>query len=147
MKMRTMLMLAGIGFIATCFCAAVLWFNNTMNPQYIAATCERRTESGVDPEVVRAWATNLLKQYAVGSTNYMGPFDPPVNLCGIWKRSRPSAFIRGGYDYEEPYMFVVWGAAAGHWGLSVGSPTFVPPDASQGDRLWRRGIYFWRQPH
>jgi hypothetical protein len=136
-----------LSFIGVCCCGGYLWLISKMNPRYVASGCESRIRRSVDPESLRAWATNLLARYPIGRTNYMGPFDPPPSLDHIWERGRPSVYIRGGYHDEEAFVFISWGAAAGHWGLSVGSPTFTPLDTSNGDKAWKAGIYFWHQFH
>ena len=125
----------------------VLWLDRSFNPQSVAMRCERKIQEKVDPIALQSWATNLLQQYAPERTNYAGPFVAPVSLQSIWHRSGPSVYIRGGYHDEAPYVFISWGAAGGHWGLSVGSPTFVPANPSDGTRKWREGIYFWEQLH
>jgi hypothetical protein len=47
---------------------------------------------------------------------------------------------------ERPgYVRVAWGSGfRGHWGLDVGSATFVGPYGDQNER-WRPGVYFWRE--
>ena len=131
--------------IAFCAWAGVQWFNNNLNTHFIASKCEHRVEQGVDPGNLQSWATNMLALYSVGHTNYMGPFDAPTGLNAIWRRSPPSVYIKGGYGGEAPYVFIFWGAAAGHWGLSIGRTNFVPAISAYGGRMWKPGIYFWEQ--
>jgi hypothetical protein len=136
-----------IAILALLAAGGVWWFNNNLNPKFIARKCERRVETSVNPDALRSWSTNLLANHKVGQTNFMGPFDAPASLVSIWGASPPSVYIRGGYGGEEPFVFISWGAAAGHWGLSVGSPSFVPSSPTTGSRRWKPGIYFWEQYH
>ena len=139
--------------ILACFIAilcgflGIEWVNSTQNVAHIAAKCQRRVEETVDPAALQAWAADLLDRYAAGKTNYGGPFPPFPPLAHVWERDAPSTFILGGDSGEESFVCVSWGAAAGHWGLSVGKPTFVPSIPAHGSKMWKPGIYFWQQLH
>jgi hypothetical protein len=133
--------------IGACAYGAVQWFNNTLNVRYIATKCERRIEKTADPLALQAWATNLLDHYSISKTNYGGPFPPFPALANVWERDGPITFILGGDGQEESFVCISWGAAAGHWGVSVGQPSFVPLIPEHGSRMWKPGIYFWQQLH
>jgi hypothetical protein len=113
----------------------------------IAARCERRIEATVDPVALQSWAMNLLATYSIVKTNYGGPFAPYPGLKNIWEDAPPSVCILGGDTQGEEFVCVIWGAAAGRWGLSIGKPAFVPSMPARGGRMWKPGIYFWRDPH
>jgi hypothetical protein len=130
--------------VAVGACVAFRWFNNTNNPRLIAGKCETRIKQSVDPGALQEWATKLLAQYPVGRTNNAGPFDAPSYLIGIWPKGPPDVYLKGGYRGEEPYVYVFWGGGAiGHWGLSVGSRTFVPMNSGYSVRQWKPGVYFF----
>src|SRR6266496_810517 len=129
MKLASVIMLA---LILCLVLGAVQWFNSTQNVSHIAENCERRVEATIDPVTLQAWATNLLDHYSLAKTNYGGPFPSFTALGGVWEGGRPSTFILGGEGGEEEFVCISWGAAAGHWGISVGRPNFVPSIPSHG---------------
>ena len=144
---RKLLWIFGPTVAVVCILGALYWFNNNLNPHYIAAKCERRVEASIDPATLRSWATNLLARYPAAKTNYGGPFPAMPGLKKIWEKSGPSVSILGGDAYEEEFVFVAWGAAAGHCGLSIGSPSFKPYIPEHGSRMWKPSVYFWRNFH
>ena len=114
---------------------------------YIAGRCERRVEKTVDPAALQVWATNLLDHYAITKTNYGGPFPAFPALKHIWDEAPPSVCILGGDNQGEEFVCVIWGSAAGHWGMSIGKLSFIPVIPERGGRMWKSGVYFWRDPH
>ena len=131
---------------AVCFAALVV-SGCGYSPSHMASQCERRVEASVDPVALQTWATNLLDQYSVTKTNYGGPFPLYPPLRNIWDKGSPNVGILGGDTQGEEFVCVIWGAAAGHWGLSIGKPRFVPSIAERRGRMWKPGIYFWRDFH
>jgi hypothetical protein len=127
--------------------AALLVTGCGHSPSRMASDCERRVEARVDPVAVQAWATNLLDQYSITKTNYGGPFPLYPPLRNIWDQAPPSVAILGGDTQGEEFVCVIWGSAAGHWGLSIGKPGFAPSIPQRGGRVWKPGIYFWRDFH
>ncbi len=134
--------------LVVCGYAVVRWFRNHLDSGHIADQCEQRIERTIDPATLQSWATNLLQQYPPGRTNYTGPFVLPVGLGDVWEQGKPSVYLREATNGEEEYVYVFWGSGVlGHWGLSVGSTTFVPMNPKSGTRMWKPGIYYWRDPH
>lgn len=128
--------------------AAYWWFQNELNSEHIAEQCEHRIEQMVDPYALQSWATNLLHTQPLGGTNFSGTFPAPASLQQIWKHRGPSVYIREASEGEEQYVYIFLGSGVlGHWGVSVGSPSFVPARPSYGSRMWKPGIYFWRDCH
>jgi|SRR5208337_3539402 len=117
------------------------------SPSWVAGQCERRVEASVDSHALQDWATNLLNQYSITKTNYGGPFPLYPPLKNIWDQAPPTVGLLGGDTQGEEFVCVIWGAAAGHWGLSIGRPSFVPSIPERGGRMWKPGIYFWRDFH
>lgn len=132
--------------LAACFTACFV-SGCIRSPSREAAKCERRVEAAVDAVALQAWATNLLDRYSLAKTNYGGPFPVYAPLKNIWDDAPPSVTIQGGGDQGEEFVYVFWGAAAGHWGLSIGKPSFVPSSRERGGRMWKPGVYFWRDFH
>jgi hypothetical protein len=133
-------------FIAIWF-AALLATGCGQTPSRMASDCERRVETRVDPVALQAWATNLLDQYSITKTNYGGPFPLYPPLKKIWDQAPPTVGILGGDTQGGEFVCVIWGSAAGHWGLSIGKPSFVPSIPQRAGRMWKTGIYFWRDFH
>src|SRR4051812_11067422 len=99
--------------------ASCLLLGCSHGPGYIAGHCERRVEATTDPVALQAWATDLLDRYSLAKTNYGGPFSvyPPLN--SVWDQAPPSVAILGGDGQGDEFVCVIWGAAPGHWGLSI----------------------------
>ncbi len=136
--------LAGGLVVACVILGGFYWLQNNWNSNYIAAKCEQRIKTQCGPAVLQSWATNLVA-HAQDFTNTLSSSIPiPQGLQGIWKH-RPAVFIREAQGEAEAYVYLFWGSGVlGHWGLSVGSPTFVWD--RQGVQ-WQPGIYFWRDCH
>ena len=131
-----------------CGYGAFYWFNSNLNPHYIAARCELRIEQTIDPAALQSWATNLLAAHPEGSTYDNGKFRAFPGLNKIWEKDGPSGVsIQGGGKEEERFVFVTWGDAGGHWGLSIGATSFAPYIPEHGSRMWKPGIFFWRNFH
>ena len=124
--------------------AGFYWLQNNFNSDYIAAKCEQRVKAECSPVLLQSWATNLLA-HAQDFTNSQSSAIPiPRELQGIWKH-RPSVYIREARGASDAYVYLYWGSGVlGHWGLSVGSPTFVSAQWDQQGAQWKPGIYFWR---
>ena len=147
-QIRIWVLLAVLTVVLVCGYAAVHWFKSHLDSGHIADQCERRVEQTIDPGALQLWATNLLQQYPPGRTNYVGPFILPAGLSNVWAQGQPSVYLREANNGEQQYVYVFWGSGVlGHWGLSIGSPTFVPANPGNGSRLWKPGVYFWRDPH
>ena len=147
-QIRIIVVLATLIVIVVCGYAAVHWFKSHLDSGHIADQCERRVEQTIDPANLQSWATNLLQQYPPGHTNYAGPFALLAGLTNVWAQRQPSVYLREANNGEEQYVYVFWGSGGlGHWGLSIGSPKFVPTNPRNGSREWKPGIYFWRDPH
>jgi hypothetical protein len=145
---RFLTILVTLTVVVVCGYAALQWFRSHLDSGSIADQCERRIEKTIDPTMLQSWATHLLQQYPPGRTNFAGPFALPTGLANVWEQGKPSVYLREATNGEEEYVYVFWGSGVlGHWGLSVGSPTFVPKNPKSGTRMWKPGIYFWRDPH
>jgi hypothetical protein len=123
------------------------WLQNNWNSHYIAAKCEQRVKAECTPVILQSWATNLLG-HAQDFTNSESSGIPiPRELQNIWKY-QPSVFIREARGTSEAYVYLFWGSGVlGHWGLSIGSPTFAPADWDRQGVQWQPGVYFWRDCH
>jgi hypothetical protein len=98
----------------------------------------------IDVAVLRGWATDLLNRYPEGETNYNGPFDAPSYLSNVCQNRKPSVYIQGGFYGEERFVRAFWGSGTmGHWGLKIGSPSFVPRKSDDLDTKWVAGVYFF----
>jgi hypothetical protein len=142
---RPLWFLLALAVIASGY-GVVQWLKNSFDVPYVISKCERRIVKTIDPSALQAWATNLLDHYPIGRTNYNGPFRPMAGLEKIWEVP-PSVCILGGQQGEEPFVCIRWGAAAGHWGLSVGSASFVPHIPEDRSKIWKPGVYFWQDLH
>jgi hypothetical protein len=127
---------------------------------YDADKCEQSIKQNGDPFQLQAWATNLIAQ-PDGSSNgpvWVANHDHdtftklPSCLYGLGisgdKQSVPSLAVMGGTDGEDPYVKLFWGGGMlGHWGMVIGSPTFVPVffPKTAVVKQWKPGIYFWRE--
>ena len=136
--------IATAGLACGCIIASCMQY---MDPAKEAEDCQSRIEKEVDPGPLQNWATNLLATYSLARTNYNGPFPLPSILKRRCGGTLPSISTQGADGREEAFVYVVWGAAVGHWGISVGSPTFTPAMPEHGDRPWKPGIYFWKDLH
>jgi hypothetical protein len=123
---------------------AFVYYCTVYDAPYIAKKCEKHIMDTVNPDELQQWALTLLKDHPPGTTNVHGPFDAPLYLTKIWEGHRPSVYTREGSANEEPYVYVFWGGGEiGHWGLSIGSPNFIPSDPAHGGERWKSGIYMW----
>src|SRR5690349_10330568 len=108
--------LTTIAAVIFSFLALIYWLKANLDSHYIAHRCERRIERGLDPDVLRVWATNLLASYPPDRTNYSGPFQLPVGLDRIWSRGHPQVLLRARRNNEEQHVYVFWGSGVlGHW--------------------------------
>jgi len=145
----TICILAALGF----------WFYTEADSNYQAAQCERRVERRFKPQALQSWATNLMAlpngfsngpvciyRHSDRETNAPIYTNLPPGLYGIWNhQNRPYVSIREARAGKEGYVYLFWGSGIlGHWGMSIGSPTFVPARTSDKMRLWEPGVYFWR---
>lgn len=147
-EFRKLLWLITILALVGCGYGVIQWFNENMNPRYIATKCERRIEETIDPAALQSWATNLLANHPDGSNYENGALRAFPGLKKIWKKGGPSGVsIQGGGREEDRFVFITWGDAGGHWGLSVGPTSFVPYIPQHGSRMWKPGVYFWRNFH
>ena len=144
------------------FAAIIFWFKTEADSNYIAEHCERTVERKCDPAELQAWAVKLMS-LPVGASNgpievhrqvYVEPnsrtyVDVPHGLYGVWKHQySPHVSIRDATEREEGYIYLGWGSGVlGHWGLAIGSSTFVPAPSGDKMRLWKPGVYFWRDLH
>lgn len=122
--------ISAAGFIViTCGIYFVIWLRTEANPYWNAEHSRMRIEKNIDPAMLQAWATNLLRQYPPSETNYVnygGRVPLPDGLSSVWKHGGPHVIVRNGSQGEEPYVCLGWGSAMlGSWGLAIGSPTFV----------------------
>jgi hypothetical protein len=130
--------------LAIVICLSVLACTTKNNPSVTAKECEQRISKKIDVVVLQAWATNLLIQYPVGRTNYAGPFQVPEYLTSVCPGRKPSVYIQGGYYGEESYVRVFWGGGGiGHWGLEIGTPTFIPRRSEETITEWKPGVCFF----
>jgi hypothetical protein len=125
--------------------ASIHWLNNNLNAQRMARQCQKRVEATVNPTVLQSWAVNLLITGSNTPANRQMP-----SLKSAWPREEPYVGVRRSGD--SSYVEVSWGAGTlrsdCHWGLAVGSPTFVLPQyPGQQSRAWKPGIYFWQGLH
>jgi hypothetical protein len=127
--------------------AAFHWYISHASSSYNADLCVRRIEQTIDPLALQSWAGDLLRQNVPGDIKFENRAGLLAKLDAVWDKSHPSVYLREGNIGEENYIFVFWGSGVmGHWGLYVGSPTFVPNDMDKC-RQWKPGIYFWQDLH
>jgi hypothetical protein len=141
--------------------AFVFWLRTEWDTNYIADHCEYRIERNCDPLVLQAWAAKLItapngfsngpvRTYRHPYIETNGPIfvDLPRGLYGVWRPENvPYLAIIGAQGGKEGFVDVVWGSGIlGHWGLSIGSTTYVPAPVHKKMRLWKPGIYFFRDP-
>jgi hypothetical protein len=150
-------------FAILCILSSIaFWFKTEADSNYIAGHCERTVERKCDPLALQVWAVKLM---AVPNGFSNGPVeidrqpyvktnapiftDLPAGLYGVWKHQySPYVSIREARDGAEGYVYLFWGSGVlGHWGMSIGSPTFVPVPSGDKMRLWKPGVYFWRDCH
>ena len=150
-------------FTILCILASMaFWFKTEADSNYIAAHCERTVERKCDPLALQAWALKLMAvpngfsngPVQIEKQPYVETNAPifaalPPGLYGVWKHQySPHVLIRDARDGEEGYIYLFWGSGMlGHWGMSIGSPTFVPAPSVDKMRLWKPGVYFWRDCH
>src|ERR1041385_4014380 len=135
-----------IKFLAGCcvICGILLggfyWLQNNCNSNYIAAKCEQKIKSRCNPLALQSWATNLVANSARFTNALSSSIPVSEELKQIWKH-RPSVFIREPRNDSEGYVYLAWGSGVlGHWGLSIGSPTFVPAQWDRQGVQWQPGI-------
>jgi hypothetical protein len=157
-RMALFRVFATVCILGTLVLSVGYWFRTEASSVYNAQQCETRIEQRCDPLVLQAWATNLLTApngYSNGPVQiWRDTSDPifvelPPGLHDVWKKGRiPSVSIRDARNEEEAYIYLFWGSGMlGHWGMSIGSPTFVPGPSGDKMRMWKPGVYFWRDCH
>ena len=163
MRQSHLLKIFGVGVIAALIIGGgAYWWRSMTDYNYIADRCERKIERRCDPRVLQSWATNLIMRVSLGETNSRVDLvgkavsvdlpngnsmrvTLPQGLDGIW-RHRPAVVLREARGGEEAYVLLLWGGGMlGHWGMSIGSPSFVPAQWDRQGRQWKPGIYFWRE--
>ncbi len=137
--------LLGSLFVLALSAASVHWFNENLNAQHMANSCQERVEASVDPVMLQSWALNLLKDGSNTPLNRRLP-----SLDSAWPREKPQVGVR--LQGATNYVLVSWGAETlrddCRWGLAIGSPTFVIPQYSGWkSRAWKPGIFFWQYLH
>ena len=135
-----------VGCLVTVFVSVGGYYclQNNFDSHYIASKCEQRVKAECSPVLLQSWATNLLARTREFTNSSSSEIPIPRELHDIWKH-RPSVFIREARAESESYVYLVWGSGVlGHWGLSIGSPRFVPAEWDQQGVQWQPGIYFWR---
>ena len=150
-------------FAVLCILASIaFWFKTEADSNYIATHCERTVERKCDPLALQEWAVKLMAApngfsngpVRIHQEPYVETNAPiyaalPPGLYGVWKHQyspHVSTVVPTGGG--EPSVYLFWGSGVlGHWGMSIGSPTFVPAQSGDKMRLWKPGVYFWRDCH
>jgi hypothetical protein len=106
-----------------------------------------RVKGVVSPDVLQAWATNLITKTPVVRRQ-------PVEI----RKADIPEYIRAIYnEYPEDVEVVsgdagtcvqiCYGSGFGHWGLYIGDPSFKHESSEQFYVVpWKPGIYFWDGP-
>lgn len=130
------------------FAALLVYFRSTLSYDYEVKRFEQTVRTQIDPGALQSWATNLLTRYAASNTvdselvSYQVK-DLPSNVRNLSKLY-PSAFLFSNPSLDQAYIRIAWGSGfRGHWGIHVGATNFVDPDPES--KVWKPGIYFWRQ--
>jgi hypothetical protein len=150
-------------FAVVCILATIgFWFKTEADSNYIATYCERAIERNCDPLALQAWAVKVatlpngfsdgpvrIHQQPYVETNAPIFAALPHGLYGVWKHQySPHVSVVEPTGGGERFVYLFWGSGVlGHWGMTIGSPAFVAPPSGDKMRLWKPGVYFWRDCH
>ena len=91
---------------------------------------EARVRQSVNPDQLQEWAVNFLQTDSSSDIHVFPAYIESLSGRHHW-----------GVVCPRTYVSIFWGGGlGGHWGLHIGSTNFV----ESGHKIWRPGIYFWR---
>ena len=142
----TWLVLAAVLFIPALFIGSFL--ATPFMAIHEADTGFRKAKKTIDPEELRAWALEEIKNHSNtnGFSQKISSSEIPNYLKNLYTRAPEDAWVNPRTIDSEACVMIMWGGGFFHWGLDIGPTNYMTSTNSDyRPFMWHPGIYYRRE--